>query len=290
MKPFSIQVITSVVDVVTGGSGGGNRPPIGRYRTGPELENFLGEAGLELHIGTDSRVPAVRKVLSAHNRQPEGREAIVRLIEQVTDPREYDSCPEKHKAVLDYLNKQLRLDGYELRELGERHRLVNISTNVHAASELLSKASALDMDSVQRNLDQALAEADANPEGAITAACSTVESVCKCLLDEMGQPYPAKQDIGGLAKEVCKHLNLSPDRSDLPQGAEQDIRQILGGLAAVTGGIGSVRTHAGDAHGRGKSASRVDGRIARLAIHAATTVSLFYIETWQRNHQPLSRP
>jgi len=43
-----------------------------------------------------------------------------------------------------------------------------------------------------------------------------------------------------------------------------------------------LRTHAGDAHGKGKNAVSADARIARLAIHAASTVSLFYIETWQR--------
>jgi len=35
-------------------------------------------------------------------------------------------------------------------------------------------------------------------------------------------------------------------------------------------------------HGRGRKKAPVDARIARLAIHAASTVSLFYIETWNR--------
>src|SRR5205823_9306695 len=86
----------------------------------------------------------------------------------------------------------------------------------------------------------------------------------------------------GLVTEVSKQLNLSPGREDLPPEWTADIRQILGGLASVTGGIGALRTHAGDAHGRGKRKVAVDGRIARLAIHAASTVSLFFIETWNR--------
>jgi hypothetical protein len=98
----------------------------------------------------------------------------------------------------------------------------------------------------------------------------------------MAQQYPPKQDIRHLVTEVSKHLNLSPARDDLPTEWEADIRQILGGLASVTGGIGALRTHAGDAHGRGKKRVPVDARIARLAIHAASTVSLFFIETWNR--------
>jgi hypothetical protein len=34
----------------------------------------------------------------------------------------------------------------------------------------------------------------------------------------------------------------------------------------------------------------VAARIARLAIHAASTISLFYIETWQRTEKTSDRP
>jgi|SRR5271157_115982 len=46
--------------------------------------------------------------------------------------------------------------------------------------------------------------------------------------------------------------------------------------------IGALRTHGGDAHGRERGYTRIDQRIASLAIHAARTVALFLIETWQR--------
>ena len=50
----------------------------------------------------------------------------------------------------------------------------------------------------------------------------------------------------------------------------------------LIGGVGALRTHGGDAHGREKGYARVDARIARLAIHAASTAALFLIETWRR--------
>lgn len=46
--------------------------------------------------------------------------------------------------------------------------------------------------------------------------------------------------------------------------------------------LGSLRTHSGDTHGRGKNTSHVDSGLARLAIHSASTVAKFFIETWQR--------
>lgn len=76
-------------------------------------------------------------------------------------------------------------------------------------------------------------------------------------------------------------LGLSPDRTDLDQSVANDVRAILGGLATVIQGTGALRTHAGDAHGREKGFARVDARIGRLSVHAASTTALFLIETWQ---------
>jgi len=122
MGYFSIQTITALVEVVTGGLGlGDRRDRIGIYRTGPELEHFLGAAGIELHIGSNSRVSSVRKVLiTANENNPD---AVVQLIEQVADPREYLSCPEKLGAVVGYLNARLRGDSYKLEQIDEVYKL-----------------------------------------------------------------------------------------------------------------------------------------------------------------------
>lgn len=280
---FSTQTIAALTEIVTGGVGSGFRPnpPIGIYRSGPLLEQFFASCNLELEIG-NSRVSAVRNVLSYENSQPNGRETIVRIIEAAADPRDFLEQPEKLDAVVKYMNQRLTLDGFELRKFGNLFKVFEVSTNASIAAALKDKAHALDMESVNSDFERALKESESDPSSAITAACSTVESVCKCILDEMKIPYPKSKDIKGLVKEVAKHLDLSPGRDDLPKEWEQDIRTILSGLINVTAGIGSLRTHAGDAHGKGKNPIPADSRIARLAIHAASTVSLFYIETWQR--------
>jgi hypothetical protein len=56
----------------------------------------------------------------------------------------------------------------------------------------------------------------------------------------------------------------------------------------VAKGIGALRTHGGDAHGRERGFRRIDARIARLGINAAGSVALFFIETWeQQQHRAL---
>ncbi len=275
---FSPQVITAVAEVITGGSGsGGGSKRYGAYRTGPQLESFFGACNVSLDIGSGSRVPTVRACLIELNRGG-AFEPLRRLIEASVDPRDYVGNQPDHQEALQYLNDMLRPDGFELRERGGRYRLEAVSTSPAMLKAVEEHATALDYDSVQRDAERAVEQATTDPEGAITAACSMVESVCRCILQDMKQPLPAKKDISHLVNEVQRHLDLSPARTDLAP----DVKQILGGLANVASGIGALRTHAGDAHGRDKGAMPVDARLARLAIHAASTLSLFFIETWRQ--------
>lgn len=283
MGAFSIGTVSALTEIITGGPGNTNGPTkFGIYRSGPSLEQFMGHLNLEFRIGPrDSRVSATQNLLSEINKRPDALNILTQVIEQAVDIPEFLDHSEKLDAVIEYLNRRLDSDDYKLLKAGKRYKLVRLGTDVPVTTALKEKASMLDMDSVSQDFKRALKQTDSDPEGAITAACATVESVCKCILDQMKQPYPAKQDISGLYKEIQKHLKLSPGREDI----SQEIKQILGGLSTVVSGIGTLRTHAGDAHGKGIKVLRPDGRIARLAIHSASTISLFLIETWQKKKQ-----
>jgi len=282
MPPFSTATISALTDVITGGPGGmGRRVEVpGKYRRGPEIEQFFGNLNIDIVIG--SRVPSVREKLIEINTADDGEEPIKAVINAVVDPREYFGDPEALDEVVEHLNKRLVLDGFEIREVGPRPRLVALGTNAPVAAALHDAADELDFDSVKADFDRALEAADTDPADAITAACSTVESVCKSLLDEMGADYPAKQDIQGLTRELARHLDLLPGQAAKPGEGDAEIRGMLQGLASCAQNIGALRTKAGDAHGRGKYTIAADARTARLAIHAASTISLFYIETWQQ--------
>lgn len=255
---FSTQTITALAEVVTGGSAGDSSPSIGHYRSGPKLERLFGGLNVELRIGNASRVPTVLAVLEHENRQAEGKATIIRIIEACADPRDYLDDELKLTAVVDYMNKRLRFDGYELRKIGQVFKVVALATNTVAAAALKEKAKSLDLDSVHNDFERALTEADSDPADAITAACSTVENVCKCILDEMGKPYPTNKDIKGLVGEVAKHLNLSPARDDLPKEWEQDIRRA------------SRKTHPGR---QGRAVPRFRRRARRAAMSTENVVN-----------------
>ena len=281
-RTYSTQTITALAEVVTGGPGFVSANRIGLYRTGPELDRFFGGLNIDLAIGNGSRVPTVRATLTAENKKPAGHRTITRVIEAATDPREFIGESEKLAPVIVYLNERLAYDGYELRPSGKLYRVFAVGVNTLATATLGKTARELRLEAVEEDFERAVNDADRDPPGAVTAACSTLESVCKTILDELEADYPSKKDVQHLSRAVADQLGLSPARGDLPPELAQDLRQILGGLQTVAGGVGALRTHFGDAHGHGKVRTRVGARIARLAIHAASTLALFYIETWQR--------
>ncbi len=281
---FSPFVIKALVDVITGGVGQGPdmAPPIGIYRSGPKIEQFFLNCGLDMRIGTSSRVPATTDFLRQAAGQWDGDERIKQVILKVSDPREYLSEPDKAAAVRDHLNRALEADSLAITIVSGKAHLVQRQSTGMIVEPFISKVRTLDFDAVQIEIARALPNVSDDPEDAVTAACSLIEAVCRSILVELRLPLPAKKDIDGLIRAVQEPLGLSPGRADLPVEIEQDIRQILGGLTSVAKGIGALRTHGGDAHGRDKGAARLDPRIARFAVNAAGSLSLFLIETWER--------
>lgn len=176
---------------------------------------------------------------------------------------------------------------YNSDDVQEREKLFEILTKIETGvstsvlSTLSSKAEVLNMDTVTRDLDRALESAFRDPESAITSACSTLESVSRSILIELGLELPKKKDIKGLFDAVKRPLGLSPGEINVNAEIADDVRKVLSGLATVVEGIGALRTHGGDAHGRERGYTRLDARIAKLAIHSASTAALFLIETWQ---------
>lgn len=283
MTVFSASTIEALVEVISGGPGIGNpEPPIGIYRSASEIESFLMACNIDPARGEGSRLPALRGCLRWAARQENGDELICRAIEKVADPRNYVREPEKTQAVLDHLNIYLEPDGFEVVLLGGKAVVRRKSSGAAVVDAISEKTATLDFGTVSRDIERTIRHVEDDPEDAVTAACAILEAVCRSILVELGLPFPQKRDVSSLLRAVQEPLDLSPGRKDLPDLIAGDIRQILSGLTTVTRGIGALRTHGGDAHGRERGHHRIDPRIARLAIHASNTIALFLIETWER--------
>jgi hypothetical protein len=276
------QSIEALAIVISGGSGNDTTPPIGIYRSASKLESFMRGCNVRMQVGNGSRMPALISALESAN-NGDDQKSLREIIERAADPRDFLSDTERHKAVIAYLNARLAYDGLELQYQGTNVRLGPVGKSASMIGALADATLTIDFDTVTRDLDRALASADSDPEDAVTSACSIVESVCRSILIELGQPLPSKKDIQGLYQAVRDPLGLAPDKDGVSDAIATDVRTILGGLNTVVNGIGALRTHGGDAHGRERGYRRIDTRIARLAIHSASSVALFLIETWQKN-------
>jgi hypothetical protein len=137
---------------------------------------------------------------------------------------------------------------------------------------------ARDLSGLQTEFDRIYQNVESDPAAAVTASCALLESLFKTYIDEQGLETPAEQSLKPLWKVVRKDLKLDPAMVD-----DEDLKIILGGLAATVEGIGSLRTHKGSAHGRGKKAYKIEPRHARLAAHAAFTIASFILEAWSKN-------
>jgi len=277
------QSVEALAIVISGGGGNDPTPPIGIYRSGPKLESFMRGCNVAMSIGNGSRLPTLIEAIERANRA--GDQTILRnIVERAADPRDFASDPDRLQAVIDYLNARLSYDGLELQRVGRHVRLGAPGRSASVVDALVIAASVINFDTVNRDLERALASAESDPEDAVTSACSVVESVCRSVLVELELPLPPKKDVQGLYQAVREPLGLTPDKQGVADEIANDVRTILGGLNSVVNGVGALRTHGGDAHGRERGYRRIDPRIARLAIHSASTVSLFLVETWQKKY------
>ena len=137
-----------------------------------------------------------------------------------------------------------------------------------------------DLPALDQEFSRALSSVDAVPREAVSAASNILESVCKVYIAERGLEPPAKQDLKPVWTVVRKDLGFDPSAVE-----DQDLQVILTGLLALVEGIGALRTHASSAHGEGKKQYKLEPRHARLAIHAAHTVTLFILESWHRKRE-----
>ncbi|MGC8635397.1 MAG: abortive infection family protein [Candidatus Limnocylindrales bacterium] len=125
---------------------------------------------------------------------------------------------------------------------------------------------------VSREVQRITDNVERDPADAITSARALVESVCKDVLVELGQPVPQHDDLRTLYKKTALALRVDPTQY------EAVYRQTLQGLVSTVGGLGILRDQMGDAHGRDRTAPSPQVRHARLAAGAAMTVSVFLVE------------
>ena len=148
--------------------------------------------------------------------------------------------------------------------------LENLTNN--PSSEILDGSfSDFSVAGVQNLWNKASERIEQDPEGAITAARSLIESVCKHVLDEAGEQYG---DLDNIYRQASRLLGLAPD-----ERSEQSFRQLSGACNSIVGSLNEIRNRFGDAHGRSGSDAAPLPRHAELAVNVAGSLAIFIMRT-----------
>jgi len=114
------------------------------------------------------------------------------------------------------------------------------------------------------------------PDFAFDLSKTLVESVCKTVLADIGQPADPNWDAPKLLKETTNKLSLLPRNQPDPTKASDSVTKTVRGMIQTIQGLCELRNGYGMAsHGRDGFSARLDLRQATLAAQAADTIVSF---------------
>lgn len=213
-------------------------------------------------------------------------EVFLRFLAEMVHPVVREDENEAEELV-SWFNECLTLDRWKLvpvqtlrgRPVLEGRR---VGTHIHPATALeLDRYTRLDDPYVLgehlRRIEQTI---EADPSAAIGAAKELVESACRLVLRDYDAAVADRtMDLPELYREVADKLALKaesvPDHAKGSKAAQQTLRTLVTTIQSLA----ELRNQLGSGHGRGHR-SPARPRHARLAFHAAVTVTDFLLATW----------
>jgi hypothetical protein len=202
------------------------------------------------------------------------------FLGDVLHPVRRDAAEQEN--IVRQLNPILRRDGYYLRPDGHVSGYPVFSVvettaiGVQPADDLISDVLiSFDECGVHHAWRKALDRRVSDPEGAITAARTLLETVCKQVIDGAGKSYGENDDLPKLCNAAAELLNLAPT-----QHSEKVFKSILGNCQSIVGNLAGLRNKLGDSHGQGKRHVKPQARHAELAVNLAGSMAMFLVSTW----------
>lgn len=149
------------------------------------------------------------------------------------------------------------------------------NSGVFGESAIKDLIESKDLKSITADFNRAVSNIEIDPDLAIASASSTLESICKCIIELEGAEMPKKQTMSQLVSDTSKLLNLSPNDHD-----NGEVKRVLGGIQNVMLGIGALRTGYSSAHGHGLKRHRLNVRHVRMLVNSMVTFGTFFLETY----------
>jgi len=131
------------------------------------------------------------------------------------------------------------------------------------------------VDRIKLEWQKSLKRLENDPEGAITAARTLFESICKLILEDRKIAYD-NDDLPRLYRKVTDVLDLATDKQ-----TNDIFRRIFGSAQTIVSCLAEMRNVLGDAHGKSQSFATPEKHQAALAVNLAGTLAVFLVETWR---------
>ena len=158
-------------------------------------------------------------------------------------------------------------------------RLLNSSANLE---DIRKKAELFDANHLAKQIQRMESSVDTDPSLAIGTAKELIETCCKIILANREVEIPAKPDIPTLTKATIKELNLVPEGIPNTARGATVIKRLLSNLSTIAHSLAELRGLYGTGHGQHGSTSELPTRHAKLAVGAASTLSVFLFETHEQ--------
>lgn len=192
----------------------------------------------------------------------------------VAAPRRVHKSIESDTAVCDQIESAIRgqaeSDGVYVRDIRWVPRMTT-ATN-RKDNELDGVLSSFDAEHVTRFWQKSLARKSTDPDGAITAARSMLESVCKHVLTSEGSVFDTTANLPNLFHSALDAIELAPR-----QQTDRMLRQVMGNCQAIVNGIASIRNDIGDAHGKTDGEPIADSVHAEFVVNLAASVAMLVL-------------
>lgn len=196
---------------------------------------------------------------------------LIKVIETflIRNDNEYSNIQEDSRFI--QLLKLLNNDGFDYVD----GRIIPISGILVNQTELIDSYG---LEFVKRDWERAINQCNIDPEDAITAARSMLESTCKWILDKLSITYTERDDLPQLYKKVADRLVYFPDRN-----GERIFKQISGSMSGIVSHMSELRNKYGDSHGKNENYIPPTKTHSVLAVNLSGALCTFLIETYMSN-------
>jgi hypothetical protein len=241
--------------------------------THSRISSFMEAANIQYSPPGANKVDKTRAWLRFVNNNCD--DPLATLGKVISEFMEVNTTERFDDTVLDLQRERVNsiLSGYELEYKKGGYIVTTGSTTVSDTLQDIIRNR--NLSGLQTEFDRIYKNVESDPASAVTASCALLESLFKAYIEEEKLNLPSEQSVKPLWKVIRADLKFDPAATQ-----DDDLKTILSGLAAIVEGTGSLRTHRGSAHGRGKTVYKLKPRHARLAAHASMTLASFVLEAW----------